>query len=358
MRKRRLSLFLLLFLFATYPFSTTLQAAPFSPQEQQVLEQSLSIKEIDREIDRIEIQQNQMQIDLANLEERLEAKNQQIYTSRERAGARIRAYYMGEQQNFLGALLSAGSLKDFFAMIDYYAIILERDRIVLQDYKNEYASLSTIKQQLEHRLLELERSKGELQQQRSRVASLRQYVDESVALSADPEKLQAMIEELTAYWEHTGLLELRKYFQALASAMSQFPSFLSQYENSLISEKGGYQLVIQEHELNEFLHRQNELLQDMNFQFEQDKIVVQGNQEGLELRVEGHYTVEQEPVNSITFHVHRLLFNGLALPDTTRRELEHDFDLGFYPKKIVPFVEATAVAVSKGTLIVKLKLSL
>ncbi|WP_018753274.1 coiled-coil domain-containing protein [Paenibacillus sanguinis] len=358
MRNRRLSLFLLLFLFATYPFSTTLLAAPYSTQEQQVLEQSLSVKEIDREIQRIEIQQNQIQIDLENLEERLEIKNKQIHTSRERAGARLRAYYMGEQQNFLVALLSAGSLKDFFAIIDYYNIILERDRVVLQDYQSEYASLSTIKQQLGNRLLELDRSRTELERQRSRAASLRQYIDESIALSANPEKLQAMIEELTAYWEHTGLLELRKYFQALASAMSQFPSFLTQYENSLVPEKGGYQLVIQEKELNEYLHGQNKLLQDMYFQFEQDKIVVQGSQEGLKLRVEGHYTVEQEPVNSITFHVDRLLFNGLALPDTTRQELEHDFDLGFYPKKIVPFVEATAVAVSKGTLIVNLKLSL
>lgn len=356
--RRRLSLFLLLFLFAAYPFSTTLQAEPFSPQEQQILEQSLSIKEIDREIQRIEIQQSQMQVELANLEERLEKKNQQIHTSREQAGVRLRAYYMGEQQSFLGALLSAGSLKDFFAMIDYYAIILERDRVLLQNYQSEYASLSTIKQQLDHRLLELDRSKTELEQQRSRVASLRQYVDESIALSTNPKKLQAMIEELTAFWEQAGLLELRKYFQALASVMSQFPSFLTQYEDSLVPEKGGYQLMIRENELNEFLHSQNKLLEDMKFQFEQDKIVVEGSQEGLELRVEGHYTVEQEPVNSITFHVDRLLFNGLALPDTTRQELEHDFDLGFYPKKIVPFVEATAVTVSPGTLIVKLKLTL
>ncbi|MNP60875.1 hypothetical protein D3C76_1560010 [compost metagenome] len=87
-------------------------------------------------------------------------------------------------------------------------------------------------------------------------------------------------------------------------------------------------------------------------------ITAQGSREGINLKVEGHYTVENEPQNSIVFHVDRLLFNGLDLPDTTRKELENDFDLGFYPKKIVPFVEATEATIHKGTLIIKLKIAL
>ncbi len=358
MKKRLISLCLLLSLTALHITGMPAVAAPLTAEEQQIMEQSLSIQEIDREIDRIESRQQETESAIRDLQEQLSDKNQQIRVSREQAGLRLRAYYMGERENLMYALLSVNNLKDFFTVLDYYQLIMDRDRAVLNQYKSDYAKLKRTKQKLDDTSIELARMKEELQLQRSRVAALQQRVDETLGLSADPEKLKALIQELTAYWENVGLYELRKYFQALSSAMSYFPDFLQQNENSLIAEKGGYRLEIREEELNAFLYSQNELLKDMSFRFEKDKIVARGSREGLKLEVEGHYTVEQEPENSIVFHVDRLLFNGLALPDTTRAELERDFDLGFYPKKIVPFVEATDAAISEGTLTVKLKLTL
>ncbi|RRJ66681.1 hypothetical protein EHV15_29945 [Paenibacillus oralis] len=347
---------LLIFIFASL-FPPPVWAEPFTEEEQQILEQSLSIKEIDREIARIEARQQETETAIRQLSAQLAEKNEQIRSSREQAGARIRAYYMGERENLFAALLSAGSLKDFFTVLDYYQLILERDRIVLGKYKSEYAGLVHTKQELEVVSDDLARMKAELQLQRERVTALQQQVDKSLGLSADPEKLKAMIEELMAYWENVGLYELRKYFAALSAVMSEFPDFLNEYEDSLAAEKGGYSLTIRQEELNGFLHRKNELLKDISFTFLENQITVQGSREQLKLKVEGHYTVEHEPENSITFHVDRLLFNGLELPDTTRAELERDFDLGFYPKKIVPFVEATEVMIAQGILVVKLKLS-
>ncbi|WMT42423.1 hypothetical protein RE628_08665 [Paenibacillus sp. D2_2] len=85
---------------------------------------------------------------------------------------------------------------------------------------------------------------------------------------------------------------------------------------------------------------------------------MQGSKEGLEISVEGHYTIENQPQNALVFHIDKLVFNGLELPDTTRTELEDEFDLGFYPKEIVPFIEATEAVIDEGQLTVKLKLSL
>ncbi|MDU7473738.1 MAG: hypothetical protein E7L01_10410 [Paenibacillus macerans] len=357
MNKRYPSLVLLVLCIFAFLLPAASWAETITEEEQQILEQSLSIKEIDREIARIEARQQETETAIRKLSGQLAGKNEQIRVSREQAGARIRAYYMGERENLFAALLSVGSLKDFFTVLDYYQLILERDRIVLGKYKSEYADLMNTKHELETVSDDLARMKAELQLQRERVAALQQQVDRSLGLSADPEKLKAMIEDLMVYWENVGLNELRKYFAALSAVMSEFPDFLNEYEDSLVAEKGGYTLTVRQEELNEFLHRKNELLKDIRFSFLENQITVQGSREGLELKVDGHYTVEREPENSITFHVDRLLFNGLELPDTTRAELERDFDLGFYPKKIVPFVEATEVTISRGTLVVKLKLS-
>lgn len=332
--------------------------SPLTEEERQILEKSLSIVEIDREIVRIEAKQTETEESISLLTEELTDKEQDISLSQTRAGARIRAYYMGERENMLGALLSVNNLKDFFTVLDYYQLILDRDRNVLNTYKSEYAELKKAKDKLDKLSNDLSNMKNTLMQQRERVSALQSSLDGSLNASSDPDKLKQLIGELTAYWENVGLYEVRRYFRALASSMSQFPDFLNDHENSLTSDKGKYTLTIREEDLNSFLHSKNELLHNMSFVFEEGVIVAQGNREGMDLRVEGHYTIANEPENSIRFHVDRLLFNGIELPDTTRMELENDFDLGFYPQKIVPFVEATDAKISDGLLIITLKLAL
>lgn len=335
-----------------------LLAAPLTNEELQILNDSLSIIEIDREIARIEDQRTETQHSITLLSEQLTGKNEQIKRSQDAAGKRIAAYYMGERESLLSALLSTDSLYDFFAILDYYQIIAERDHYILDTYKTEYASIKQTKDKLENLQSSLSTMKIKLQEQRERVAALQLSVDGSLNASLDPERLKAMIEEMTLYWENVGLYEVRRYFRALADAMSEFSDFFQQYQSSLTSSKGGYTVDIQEADLNKFLHTKNELLTNMSFQFEEGKIIAQGSRDGINLRLEGYYTLQNEPENCIIFHVDRLVFNGLELPDTTKRELENDFDLGFYPKKIVPFVEATEATIHKGTLTIKLKLAL
>ncbi|MNO15174.1 hypothetical protein D3C76_48340 [compost metagenome] len=352
----KITMIMLLLFIVTAP--TKLYAAPMTEEELKVLNESLSIIEIDREILRIESQQKETQKSVSALSGQLTLKNEEIKTSRDAAGKRLAAYYMGERETLLGALLSANSFHDFFVILDYYQIIAERDRYVLDTYQKEYASIRQTKNKLEKLSAELETMRKNLLEQRERVAALQHSVDGSLSASIDPEKLRAMIGEMTLYWENVGLYEVRRYFRALASAMADFPDFLQDHKSSLTSEKGGYTIIIQQSDLNDFLHSKNELLTNMSFQFDEGIITAQGSREGIDLKVEGHYTVENEPENCIVFHVDRLLFNGLDLPDTTRRELENDFDLGFYPKKIVPFVEATEAAIHQGTLKIKLKITL
>lgn len=113
MKKRLISLCLLLSLTALHITGMPAVAAPLTAEEQQILEQSLSIQEIDREIERIESRQQETESAIRDLQEQLSDKNKQIRVSREQAGLRLRAYYMGERENLMYALLSVNNLKDF-----------------------------------------------------------------------------------------------------------------------------------------------------------------------------------------------------------------------------------------------------
>ncbi|MDU5947666.1 MAG: hypothetical protein E6Z15_11395, partial [Paenibacillus macerans] len=95
MNKRYPSLVLLVLCIFAFLLPAASWAETLTEEEQQILEQSLSIKEIDREIARIEARQQETETAIRKLSGQLAAKNEQIRVSREQAGARIRAYYMG-----------------------------------------------------------------------------------------------------------------------------------------------------------------------------------------------------------------------------------------------------------------------
>jgi peptidoglycan hydrolase CwlO-like protein len=333
-------------------------AAPISEEDLKIMEQSLSIVEIDRDISKITLQQQDTERSVDKLTKQLADKSSQIKNSREQAGKVIAAYYMGERETLLTALLSVNSLSDFFTVLDYYQLISERNQDILNTYLQEYTTLRATREELNQTNQELESMKQQLLQQRERLVALQQSVESSISSSADPEKLRQMILELTSYWQNVGLYEVRRYFKVLSEAMANFPDYLKDYGDSLTSFKGGYILTIREKELNQFLRSKNKLLSDMSFRFSNQRMIVQGSKEGLEISVEGHYTIENQPQNALIFHIDKLVFNGLELPDTTRTELEDEFDLGFYPKEIVPFIEATEAVIDEGKLTVKLKLSL
>ncbi|AWB45381.1 hypothetical protein DCC85_14900 [Paenibacillus sp. CAA11] len=359
MARRNLKWYASLALLAAALFSPgALLAEPNPDSTQQILEKSLSIVEIDREIKHIEEQQQATKQSIEDLSKQLDVKEKNISTSRDRAGDRIRAYYMGEREDLLGALLSAHNLTDFFSIADYIGMIFGRDQEIISDYQNEYAVLKRDQDKLQRLNDELNEIKSNLLEQRARVLALQRSVDGSIQGSSDPDKLKALISEMTAYWENVGLYEVRRHFKALASAMEDFPEFLQEHNQSMVVKGGSYTLTIQQESLNEFLRSKDELFQHFSFTFDKDKIIAEGERDSLKLRVEGHYSVEDEPKNSIQFHVDHLIFNGLELPDTTCRELENDFDLGFYPQQIIPLIKATAVELREGEMIVQLKLAL
>jgi hypothetical protein len=139
--------------------------------------------------------------------------------------------------------------------------------------------------------------------------------------------------------------------------MNKLPQFVQNREGILTRKGMTYVLNLKEEDLNEFLQSQNTLFKDFAFHFNDGSITATGKSGALALSLTGHYIIQEEPINGLIFQVDHVVFNGLELPDTTRRTLEEEFDLGFYPGKIVSFLRATEVESKEGILQVKLSIS-
>ncbi|QNR66004.1 hypothetical protein IAQ67_19380 [Paenibacillus peoriae] len=331
-------------------------AAP-THEENQILQDSLSIVEIDHEIERISQEQQTLLHRQQELRSNLTVQQEQMTIQRKRAGSVLRSYYMGERDKLLSVVLGAKSIRQLLSLYDYYLLLISHDQDVLQEYESNYQSMRKTEQQVTQASMELETVKTNLLAQRKRIILLQSRVNDGVNASNDPDTLRKLIGEMTAYWENVGVYEVNKHFKALAQAMQDLPQFIQQQQGAMVTNGKVITISIREEDFNRFLKSENELFNHFNFTFAQDRIMVEGQQGTMKLRVEGHYTVENEPKNAILFHVDRLVFNGLELPDTTRNKLEKDFDLGFYPQQLISYVKATEVRTLAGMLEVKLELN-
>lgn len=368
---RKLSILLILFLCTMLPLAPAIPltagsgsilaaAAPVIPdhaETRKLLEQSLSSAEIEREIGRITAEQSVLEQKVELLQKQAAAKETAIADKQERAGAVIRAYYMGDRDGLLGALLSAKSIGRMLALFDYYEIIIGRDRDILSQYEDQYKDLKTTILTAQRSAKELEQLKTALTEQKLRVAALNEEIENGVRNSSDPESMGVLLEEFTRYWENIGLHEVKTYFKALSSAMNHLPQFVQSHDGMLTRKGMTYNLALKQEDLNSFLVSQNPLFKDFAFQFNNGEVTATGTSGGLSLTLTGRYTVQEEPVSGLMFHVDKVVFNGLELPDSTRQALEEEFDLGFYPEKIVSFLHATDVESKDGVLHVKLSIS-
>ena len=339
------------------PLSSSSIDMPDNEETRDLLQKTLSVSEIDREIMRISADQVTLEQKVELLNKQAIEKKSSIADQQERAGAIVRAYYVGDRDGLLAAFLSAKSLSKLFTLFDYYELTIGRDQEILDQYKAQYKDLKATIQSAERSSRDLAELKDNLEKQRIRVAALNKDIENGVGNSTDPARMNALLEEFTQYWENIGLHEVKTYFKALSAAMNNLPQFVQNREGILERRGMTYQLKLKEEDLNEFLRSQNKMFEDFAFHFDENAVTAEGKSGNLSLQLKGHYTLQPQPDSGLMFHVDDIIFNGLKLPDTTRKSLEEEFDLGFYPEKVISFLHATEVDSKKGVLHVTLTIS-
>lgn len=338
-------------------FETVGTASALTPDDveiQQLLEKSLSVVEIDKEISRVQQEQAQQEAILTATQTRIDQQEQQLADQREQTGRILRSYYMGERDWLLKALLSFHSLQDWLKLLDYIDIIFSRDRTLMTQYAEQARSLRHEYDEQTEQQRKLHQVEEDLLKQRDRVAQLQKEMNITLEGRSDADKLRLLMNELNTYWNNVGVREVRTYFQALSDALNHLPDWAQKNKDYLEINGFNYKLRIPEDSLNDFLREQNEIFNVFAFHFKDGQVIASGSRDGISIEVIGTYTVESDPKNHIQFHIDSLKFNGIPLPDTTKQELEQTFDLSFYPQQILKFLTAKDVSISDGELVVSL----
>ncbi|TVY00564.1 coiled-coil domain-containing protein [Cohnella terricola] len=329
-------------------------AEPYPEDTRKLLEKSLSVTELDREIERISGLKGKTQADIDQSQRRLAEQEIAIAAQREKSGRVLRSYYMGYRDFWLSALMNANSLSQVIKVWDTMDMIIQSDRQIMDAYATNYRNLKQGYEQLRRDKEDLASVEKELIAQRERITSLRNDLNQELASRDDEQLLRRLMDELQAYWKNVGLYEVKQYFKALAAAMQNLPDYVKDTPGIISTSGLKAKLTLTDAQLNDFLRKEDSRFDDFAFTFDDGLLTMVGDNGHLQVKIQGRYTIEDEPENAIRFHVDTLIFNGLALPDTTRADLEREFDLGFYPQKLIKYVKARSVDMENGQLTVEL----
>lgn len=332
--------------------------ADWTPEQRKLLQDTLSLNELQRDTKRIAEEQNELAQQSERLSGEIRTLETRIANSRERSDAVVRSQYMQGQRPMLLSLLNARSFGELTRIYYYYEFAIRHDQELLLGFREDADQLQNRKDQLAANSARLEDVKRGIEQQRTRLSALQDDIDSGLLTSGDPANLRRLADELNVYWNNVGLFEVDEYFSQLAAASEKLPDFLQNSGKLKVSGLGTrYTIELTDAELNDFLRSQSEDFADFSFSFENGTVVAEGKRDRLTLRIEGRYTLETEPQNAVLFHVDKLVFNGLELPESTRRDLERKYDLGFYPQQVAP-VNVSDVEMKDGYLKIALQLVL
>lgn len=325
---------------------------------QYMLQSSLSIVEIDKEIERVQQELQLLDQNLTTMKIHIEQQEEQIAAKREQAGKVLVAYYKGERTNLFFSILKSDTLEGLLMALDFLDLIMKQDQKALSAYIEHYDNLKASYDQYEANKIQLELKEVALQEQREHVIALENQIQQKLEGRSDAERILILMQQLNSFWETKGLTEVQTYFKALAEAMNHLPEWL-QKNQQYISMKGfKYSIELPDSALNEFLREQDKIFNHLEFVFEENQIVAKGNHDDISINISGNYSIAEDPTNHIKFTVDSLVFNGFVLPQSTVTDLERQFDLNFYPSYIISMLKAKDVQLTDGTLTIELQLKL
>lgn len=335
-------------------------------ENKELLQKGLTMYEIDQELMRITEQEAKLQEQLKNAEEQLKLAELSSAEARAHAAKVIRAYYMGDRETLWTLLFTIRSFSEALTSLDYLQMILKNDQQALKRHTEAWQQLTEVKDKLNKAQTELQQTKSNYLEQRTRLVALQREVDDALVKNKETaDQLQQQMLELNRLWHDKGVPMLRTYFQALGEALKQLPEMVAAESSSggnLIMNGFHYTFQMTDQELNDFLRQKNKLFSDMTFRFTPDKMTAAGMRDGISLEMAGSYEIASKDngrnVTYLRFRMKELKFNGFMLPSATIEALEKDFDLGLYPQNIASFLQVTGVKIEEGKLSIMLKLAL
>lgn len=165
-------------------------------ETRKLLQESLTISEIDREISRLSQEEQKISEQIIETEKSIVNQQQLVDKSRIHAGKVLRSFYMGERDGLWLLMLNSKSFSDALIVYQYLHAIVENDQRALQKHRKAFQELKDLNLSLALTQSELRVLKAQFIAQRIRVVQLQEQLDSKLAVLDNKEEVLAQIDEL------------------------------------------------------------------------------------------------------------------------------------------------------------------
>lgn len=344
-------LLVLLLMFSTLPVS----AQEAAPLEQLILQQHFTQKEIERNLGLIKTEAQRLESDVAQLDVDLQRQKLVIEAMRRHAGDVAHAYYTGERVSLLSLLFDTENFNDFLLLFDFLQLLYQRDMSRLESFQAERAKAAAMQTDQQRRLVTLKDLRLQYEKQLAEMLAIQAEKEKNVAELTDPTSVQSLMDHLIADWRTRGLPAFQTYFGVLSNVMFQIPE-LATPERITSDGLFSHTFTIKQEEFNQFLISKDQLFKQSYFTFDNNQLIIDSTFNQMELQIVGTY--ELVSPKELKFHINQLYFDGFELPETTIKEMEKAYNLGFYPELISPNILVEGITLTNQELKLLLKVNL
>ncbi len=315
------------------------------PNEELLLQQFLSIHEVEKELQRIAIEEASLLQQLDQLSNEINQQMSQMQNHKARAAKIAREYYTGDRNDLLLLLFSSNDLQQFLRTYDLVSYLFEKDQEHLIVFHQQVQQLQALYDEKEKQALEWNTLQKHLLAQKALLEELDSDLFSMMSGLSDQEKILLLQQQLIDNWEERGIPAFDLFLRTISNSMSGLATELKDHVTFSLT---GAKVVITDQQFSDYLQRQNELFHDFRIQFEDDTLTFFGTYDSIALTMDGTYVLESADL--VRFHIKQLKYNGFLLPTTTALALEEDYDLGIYPKLINDRLIIKKVTIADGNL--------
>lgn len=176
-------------------------------QEQLEAEKSETMKSVEKliskisasesEIESLENKIKDLQAQIKSKERDIQQKEEEYIEQEKLLDARVTAMYESGETSYLDVLLTSSSITDFLAKYYYASELVECDKQLIQETKDQKARIETEKTELENNKKELNTSLAQSEQKNTELKSLKKEKESHAnKLSAEEKEIEKEIEEL------------------------------------------------------------------------------------------------------------------------------------------------------------------
>lgn len=348
-------IFIIAFMLISLTFGQSIytSAAPDTPLKE-LLQQNLNLIEAERELKRLNQTKIQLQSEQAILESQVRSMESRLDEQRDQVANVIRAYYSGERPTLWMAIFMTDNWSELFFIYDLLEALYEHDRLVLQEYQKQYDATVKAKQDLESVQNTVVQTIAHYKAQMEQLRRLDQELQGRLAALPDADKVRLLMKQLEDDWLEKGLPAFTAFFNELALSMQQLSDIINP---SNITRKGTtLRVEIADTDINTFLASKNRMFESVIFTFRDGNMWMEGRYQNIILTMIGYY--EKVSDQKLEFVIDSLYYDGFELPDSTIKNLQNQFDLGFYPAKINPRVRVQSIQMKDRLLQIDFTLSL